>query len=193
MLELILASQNKHKVQELNQLLGSSFQVSSPAKKLEVDESADTFSGNAKLKAMAYFMEFRQPAVSDDSGIIVDALPNELGVRSARFAPQFSDYKDKNDHLLEKLHGLPIEKRTARYVCDLCFVLSKDEIFHFEGRLEGLIGLVAKGSGGFGYDPIFYPKDITGQSIAELADWKAENSHRAKASALAKNFFQSYL
>ena len=113
-------------------------------------------------------------------------------MQSARFAPELLDYKDKNLKLIEMLKDDTIEQRIAYFVCYLCFYISESEVYYFEGRVHGHIGLERAGDKGFGYDPIFYPDGQEGKSLAELHEWKMNNSHRAKACGAALKFFKDY-
>lgn len=187
--KFILGSTNEGKAKELNQLLGDKFEIISAPEKLEVVEDADSFQGNALLKAKAYYEKFNQPVVADDSGLVVPAHPEILGIYSARFAPEEDEYSGKIQKLIE--YTEKTEDRSAYFVCILCFYLNPEEIFYFEGRLNGQIGKEARGSGGFGYDPIFYPDNKDNQSLAELSEWKSVNSHRSKACREAITFFNS--
>lgn len=182
-----LGSTNSGKAKELNELLGENFEILSAPEKLDVIEDADSFSGNALLKAKAYFDKFKQPVVTDDSGLVVPAHPEILGIYSARFAPEETEYSGKIQKLIEYMQNT--EDRSAYFVCILCFYINPDEIFFFEGRVNGEIGQSAQGSEGFGYDPIFYPIGMEGKSFAELKEWKSKNSHRAKACREAISFF----
>ena len=189
-MELLLASTNSHKAQELQELLGATdIKVQAAPEKLEVVEDGDTFQENALKKAQAYYEYFKIPAVADDSGLVIPARPDILGIYSARFAPEFEDYRDKNKVLLETIKDLQGEERNAYFVCNMCFYFSPSEIYFFEGRVHGHIGLEAKGSEGFGYDPVFMPDGVDGKSLAEVSDWKMQNSHRAKACREAITFF----
>ncbi len=187
-MELILASGNPNKAKELNELLGKSAHILPASEKLKVEEDGETFRANALKKAKAYHDFFKGPSVADDSGLVVEALPNMLGVHSARFAPELENYKDKNAKLLELMRGKEGEERKAYFVCVLCFYLSEKEIYFFEGRLQGHIGHEQKGDKGFGYDPIFVPEGKT-EHLAELEEWKMQNSHRARACREASSFF----
>lgn len=182
-----LGSSNKGKVKELNELLGGKFEILSAPEKLDVVEDGETFEANALLKAKAYYDKFKKPALADDSGLVVPAHPEILGIYSARFAPEEADYSGKIQKLISYMENS--KDRKAYFVCVLCFYLSPNEVFFFEGRLNGEIGLEARGDGGFGYDPIFYPEGKEEQSLAELNEWKQKNSHRAKACREASNFF----
>ena len=186
-MEYILASANKHKVEELNELFkDSEIRIMSQKSKLEVIEDGGSFRANAQLKAEAYYNKFGKASVSDDSGLVVNALPDLLGVESANFAPELPEYSDKCKKLIELLKDK--EDRSAYFVCYLCFYKSPSEIYFFEGRVPGEIGYELKGDTGFGYDPIFLPKGRSGKSLAQESEWKMTNSHRAKACAEAINF-----
>lgn len=190
MKSFILASGNAHKAEEFKELFADTLNVSPAPATLEVDESGKTFTENAFLKAKAYFETYKVPSLADDSGLVIEALPDLLGVQSARFAPELKNYAEKCQRLLELLQGK--QDRRAHFVCVLCFYLSPEEVYFFEGRVHGEIGHELKGSQGFGYDPIFIPerKENDGKSLAELPEWKNQFSHRAKASQAALQFFK---
>lgn len=191
-MEFILASTNAHKVEELNDLLKESgLNIISASEKLEVVEDGKSFQENALKKAEAYYKQFQKPTLADDSGLVVTALPDILGIYSARFAPELTDYKDKNNRLIEIMDKMETEQREAYFVCYLCFYLSPSEIYFFEGRVHGHIGREIKGSDGFGYDPIFEPLGQNGKSLAQVHEWKMHNSHRAKACKEAVIFFKN--
>ncbi|MFP5386960.1 MAG: RdgB/HAM1 family non-canonical purine NTP pyrophosphatase [Bacteriovoracia bacterium] len=190
MTSFLLASGNAHKAQEFKELFQDVLTINPAPKTLEVDETGKTFTENAFLKAKAYFDTYKVPALADDSGLVVEALPDILGVQSARFAPELPDYADKCRKLIELLQNK--ENKHAYFVCVLCFYLSPDEVYFFEGRVHGAIGNELRGEFGFGYDPVFIPfrKEENGKSLAELPEWKNEFSHRAKASQAALHFFK---
>jgi len=190
MLSLILASANAHKAQEFKELFSGSIEVTPALKTLEVDETGTTFTENAFLKAKAYYEACKAPTLADDSGLIIESLPDILGVQSARFAPELSLYTEKCQSILKLLESK--EDRRAYFVCVLCFYLSPEEVYFFEGRVHGVIGAESRGEHGFGYDPIFVPerKENDGKSLAELPQWKNEFSHRAKASSAALQFLK---
>jgi XTP/dITP diphosphohydrolase len=192
-MKFILASSNPHKAEELNQLLNTSgVEIVSASEKLEVVEDGATFEENAFKKASEYFEHYKECTVADDSGLVIPAMPGILGVQSARFAPDLPEYKDKCLKLIDLMKDLDDEQRKAYFTCVLCFYISSDEVYFFEGRVEGRIGYELKGDKGFGYDPVFYPAGQEGKSLAELYQWKMENSHRAKASIAAMKFFKGY-
>ena len=190
MREFILGSSNAHKAEELNELLKDVAIIKAAPEKISVVEDADTFEGNAFKKAKAYHDFYKSSAVADDSGLVVEALPNLLGVQSARFAPELEDYKDKNEKLLELMRPFEGEQRKAYFVCNLCFYISEKEVYFFEGRVNGVIGEEQRGNDGFGYDSVFIPNGTSGKYLAEIAEWKMKNSHRARACREALKFFQ---
>ena len=189
MIELILASSNAHKALEFSELFDSKIIVVKPAsQKIEVIEDGTSYFENALLKAEAYYKIFKTPVLSDDSGLNVLALPNELGIHSARFGGEGLSDSQRAELLLKKMEG--ISQREASFTCVLCVYLNEKEIFYFEGRMSGTIGFSYQGDGGFGYDPVFIPTDGEGEfTVAELGDWKNKNSHRALAVLLAQKFF----
>jgi len=190
MQSLILASGNAHKAEEFKQLFQGHLEISPATRTLEVDESGKTFTENAFLKAKAYFDIFKTPALAYDSGLVVEGLPQILGVQSARFAPELKTYPEKCQEILRLLE--PHSNRDAYFVCVLCFYFSPGEVYFFEGRVHGVIGTTLKGGHGFGYDPVFVPerKENDGKSLAELPEWKNEFSHRARATQSAVQFFK---
>lgn len=189
-MKFILASGNAHKAEEFKELFQGYISVNPAPKTLDVEETGKTFAENAFLKARAYFENYGVPALADDSGLVVEALPDILGVQSARFEPELPKYEDKCKKLIELLSGK--ESRAAYFVCVLCFYCGPDEVYFFEGRVHGTIGHDLKGDHGFGYDPVFIPerKEQDNKSLAELPEWKNEFSHRAKASQAALQFFK---
>lgn len=189
-MKFILASGNAHKAEEFKELFQGYISVNPAPKTLDVEETGKTFAENAFLKARAYFENYGVPALADDSGLVVEALPDILGVQSARFEPELPKYVDKCKKLIELLSGK--ESRAAYFVCVLCFYCGPDEVYFFEGRVHGTIGHDLKGDHGFGYDPVFIPerKEQDNKSLAELPEWKNEFSHRAKASQAALQFFK---
>lgn len=192
MIEFTLASGNAHKAEEFGELFNPSLIKISPAgKKLEVVEDGQSFRENALKKAQAYFEQVQSPVMSDDSGLIVEALPNQLGLHTARFGGEGLTALQRNELLLEKLEGLDDSKRRAYFVCVLCFYLSESEVFFFEGRVHGRIAPMVSGAEGFGYDPVFIPDGGEGdKTLAEVPVWKNENSHRAVACQHAQKFFE---
>jgi XTP/dITP diphosphohydrolase len=190
MKSFLLASGNAHKAQEFAELFKDTLNITPAPQTLAVDETGTTFIENALLKARAYAEAFKAPALADDSGLVLEAMPELLGVQSARFAPELPDYQQKCRRLLELMQESA--NRRAYFVCVLCFYISPTEVFFFEGRVHGKIGTEIKGEHGFGYDPIFIPdrKEQDELSLAQLPQWKNHFSHRAKAAQSALEFFK---
>lgn len=190
-MEFILASGNPHKASELNTLFEDSLiDVISAQKSIDVVEDGDTYEENAFKKAEAYFNLYNRPVISDDSGLNVFSLPDDLGIYSARFGGEGLSDKQRTKLLLEKMEG--VSDRAASFSCVLCFYINPEEVYFFEGRLNGEISKVMSGSDGFGYDPVFIPAGIEGDStIATMPEWKKSNSHRFKACRFAINFFSN--
>jgi XTP/dITP diphosphohydrolase len=189
-MKFILASGNLHKAEEFKVLLDEQvIDVHAASEKLEVEENGSTYNENAYLKAKAYYEKFKVPVLSDDSGLNVAALPAQLGIHSARYGGEGLDDKGRATLLLETMKDE--ENRDAYFTCVLCFYLNPQEIFFFEGRLNGVIGKEYKGEHGFGYDPIFHGLGPNvSMSVAEVPEWKDENSHRAHACKMALKFFK---
>jgi len=177
---IVFATTNAGKLAELSELLGPEWQVSSARdfpEVGEVDETAETFAGNAELKARAWCAATGLLSLGDDSGLCVSALDGRPGVRSARYAP--TDV-ERNQKLLAELEGVEPARRTARFECALCAVWPSGRIEPARGVCEGRIGLAARGEGGFGYDPVFELPN--GRTMAELTRAeKATVSHRGAA------------
>jgi len=180
-MKLVIASNNSGKVREYKQLLSKlGYDVVSQSEAgvyTEVPETGATFEENARLKARAVYYghtEGETAVIADDSGLEVDYLGGEPGVYSARYAP----VGQRRSTVLVKLEGVPIEKRTARFVCVICFIDNTREII-VRGECEGYIGFENRGNNGFGYDSIFMQG---GKSFAELTDGeKNAVSHRNAA------------
>ncbi len=193
-LQLLLASGNAHKAQEFAELLDPQIlKVSAAPKKLEVPETGTTYFENALIKARAYYDAFKAPVLADDSGVEVEALMGQLGLNSANFGGPGLKDRQRAELLLEKMANVPDSKRTAVFTCILCIYLSPEEVFFFEGRMEGKIGKTYVGEHGFGYDPVFIPSKLgTEDSIAQHPEWKKLNCHRAIACQHALKFFKSF-
>lgn len=190
-MEFLLASGNSHKASELNTLFeASAVDIISAHKSIDVVEDGDTYEENAFKKADAYYKLYNRPVVSDDSGLNVFSLPDELGIYSARFGGEGLSDSQRAELLLEKMEG--VSDRSAYFSCVLCFYITPEEVYFFEGRLNGEISLKMSGSDGFGYDPVFIPALSDGDStIAMMPEWKKLNSHRFKACRLAIEFFSN--
>lgn len=189
----ILASGNDHKAMEFSGLFSSSrVKIIAAEEKIDVIEDGETFRQNALLKAQAYFKQYNRPVMADDSGLVINNIPEIMGIHSARFGSAGSDFPQKCRELIDLLDQkklLSQDERSAYFVCVLCFYVSENEIFYFEGKLTGHIGNEAQGDQGFGYDPIFIPSKLENKTLAEDPDWKSLNSHRCKAVNTAIKFF----
>ena len=179
---IFIASGNKHKIQELRQVLKPlGIELKSTLDypdAEEVDEDQPDLEGNALKKARYWHKKTGLPALADDTGLEVDALNGEPGVYSARYAGENATYRDNVDKLLYELTNA--ENRNARFRTVIAFVTDKDEHI-FEGVCEGAITKVAKGSKGFGYDPVFKPTGYE-KTFAELSsEEKNKISHRGRA------------
>ena len=203
---LVFATRNPGKLVELRQLLpdASVLGVDEAAARLgrdipEVDEDADTFAGNAAKKAREVSAATGLPALADDSGLEVDALGGAPGVYSARYAGVAGHAADaaNNAKLLAALAGVPPERRTARFraalaLADVGGPLS-DRVLTAEGACEGVILDAPRGTGGFGYDPLFYAPEL-GMTFAEAGVGpKSDLSHRARAMRAIRPRLLDYL
>ena len=182
-MKVILASNNKHKLDEIKKILTPlGYDVLSQAEAgvdIDVEETGTTFEENAALKAQAVYDLTKTAVISDDSGLEVDYLNGAPGVYSHRYAGENATDADRCAKLLSELNGVETEKRTARFVCVLCFIDDKGEKLVIRGTVEGIIGTEPKGENGFGYDPVFMYGD---RSFAELSsEEKNTVSHRADA------------
>jgi XTP/dITP diphosphohydrolase len=194
-MDILLASQNRGKLAEMRQLLaGLPFHVVCPADLGILDapeETGTTFRENAALKARHYALLSGRLAVADDSGISVDALGGAPGLYSSRFGGEGASDDDRNRLLLEKLAGVPEEKRTARFTSAVVVARGNDLLFEAEEHVEGRIARGPSGSNGFGYDPIFfYPPFGTTFGEVPAAD-KDRVSHRGKAFARLRGFLET--
>ena len=192
--ELVLATRNRHKGQELMALLGD---LGSRIRTLDefpdapdVVEDGDTCEANAVKKARAIAEFTGLPAVADDTGLEVDALDGRPGVYAARYAGEDATYEDNCRKLLGELTGVPLQQRSARFLTVAAIALPSGEIRVAHGTLDGMIAEEASGTLGFGYDPVFLIPEL-GKTLAQLsADQKNTISHRAKAFAQAKDLLR---
>lgn len=182
-MEWIIATNNKGKLAEFARILEAlgirAVSQREAGVRLEVEETGKTFEENAYLKAAAAAKASGQPAVADDSGLEVDALGGTPGVYTARYAGENATDEQNIGKLLAALGDLPADRRGARFVSAICCVLPDGGSFTVRGECEGRIGFERAGTGGFGYDPVFF---VGGRSFAQLsAAEKDACSHRGKA------------
>ncbi len=187
--EILVASSNPGKVGELRAMLGGGIRwvgLADFPEIGEIEEDGETFAENARKKATGYAKASGLWTIADDSGLVVDALGGQPGVKSARFSGAKDAYRTLIDHkniakVLELLEGVPREKKRARFVCCLCLASPEDVLAEVEGRLEGLIGEEEVGENGFGYDPIFFVPELN-KTVAQLTrEEKNAISHRGNA------------
>ncbi|KAF0205005.1 MAG: dITP/XTP pyrophosphatase [bacterium] len=190
--KLLVATKNPGKVLELEKLLATSrleiLNLHSFPFIADVDETGVTFSENALIKAHYYYRQTKVLSLSDDSGLAVDALNGVPGVYSARYAGPNASDKMRYEKLLNELKLVPLEKRTARFICSLALVGDGIEEV-FTASTQGQIVFTPRGESGFGYDPIFEYVPLS-KTFAELsAEEKSTISHRGKALNQLRDYF----
>lgn len=184
--KVIFATGNAGKIREAGEILAElGMEVISMKEAgihTEAEENGETYAQNALIKARAVAAMAKDAIVlADDSGLEIDYLNKEPGIYSARYLGEETSYRIKNKNLIERLEGVEDEKRTARFVCAIAAVLPDGRELTTMGVVEGRIGYEEKGSGGFGYDPIFYVPEF-GKTTAELSEEeKNAISHRGRA------------
>jgi XTP/dITP diphosphohydrolase len=185
---LLIATRSDHKLRELRSLLalrnGELITLDDAGVDGEPVEDGATFEENAAIKARAGLEATGLPTLADDSGIEVDALGGAPGVRTRRYAGDDATDEQNNAKLLAELSGLPPERRGARYVCVLTLAMPGEPLVSVRGECTGRIASAARGSGGFGYDPIFEPEGepVGGRTFGQWSpEEKNEVSHRARA------------
>jgi XTP/dITP diphosphohydrolase len=193
--ELLVATNNAGKVRELALALEDLplrlRLLKDFAEVVEPEETGETFADNAALKALYYSAHAGVLTLSDDSGLVVDALGGAPGVRSARYMGPDATYSERMTRLLEEIDATGDRERRARFVCVIAVAEpSTGELIIFEGRCEGRIAREPRGTGGFGYDPVFIPEGHT-QTFGELPDEvKRKISHRALAVEAASRYLR---
>lgn len=185
MRKILVATHNPGKLEEYRALLAENpvtfISLADLGITDDIAETGDSFEENAVLKALSYFRLSGLPTLADDSGLEVDALQGAPGIYSSRYAGPGATDVDRYQKLLHELRGVPEEKRTARFRCVVAFARSEESLITREGACEGTILEAPRGSGGFGYDPVFFIAS-EGAAMAELpAERKNQISHRAEA------------
>lgn len=191
------ASNNAGKLKELRRILERMGHEVKSLRDLGIDldpeETGTTFAENARIKAEAFCQESGLPTVADDSGLCVDALNGAPGVYSARYAGHHGDDAANNAKLLHEMQDVPADKRAARFVSAVCFLLPDGRELLVEGECPGTVAFTETGTNGFGYDPLFVPdrvglpdgtttENTARRSYAELADAEKDAiSHRGRA------------
>ena len=184
-MEIVIASNNVHKIDEIRDKLRPLLDITVHAMKdrcgsMDIEETGKTFEDNALIKARAVHDFCKMAVLADDSGLVVDFLKGEPGVYSARYGGLSSD-QERNMLLLSKLEGVPTADRTARFVCVMALCREDGTETVVRGECEGIIAEAPSGSCGFGYDPIFYIPEFE-CTMAQLSmEQKNRISHRARA------------
>ena len=200
---LIIASNNAHKIEEIKQILNDThlnvISLKDAGVNIEVEEDGKTFEENAykKAKEIKDYLVSRGKnnfmVMADDSGLTIDFLNGEPGVYSARYAVEHGNNKKNNELVLEKLNGVPKEKRTSSFVCSIVVLTSLDKRLDAEGRCDGIITEDLTGEDGFGYDPLFYVPS-KGKTFAEMSgEEKNLISHRGRALQKVKENLQTII
>ena len=190
--EIILATNNQHKLKEVREILSPHKIVVYGLKDLNiklppVEENGSTYAENALIKARAVQKLTTMPIISDDSGLEITALNNEPGIHSARYAESLGGHDNAIKEILKRLEDK--EDRSAKFVCDIVLLNVDEKPLIFEGVAEGTIAKEKMGEGGFGYDPIFISKE-TGECFALMKENKNTVSHRAKALKKLLTYFK---
>ncbi len=184
-MRIVFATGNQNKMREIHEImddLGMEI-VSMKESGIAVDivEDGQSFEENAVIKASAIAARCQDIVLADDSGLEVDALNKEPGIYSARYMGEDTSYRIKNQNIIDRLDGVPDEKRTARFVCAVAAVFPDGTHTVVRETIEGRIGYAESGANGFGYDPIFYVPEY-GCTTADLSpEQKNAISHRGKA------------
>jgi XTP/dITP diphosphohydrolase len=192
---LVVATSNRHKVDEIREMLaGSPVELVTLARWPEIvapEETGTTFEENARAKALYYAAKIGELTVAEDSGLAIDALDGAPGVESARFGGVDLSYPQKFALIDAALSARNQRESTARFVCALALVRGDRVLFEAQGTVEGRISPEPKGDGGFGYDPIFFYPPF-GVTLAEAGERKAAVSHRGKAFRELRAFLASH-
>jgi XTP/dITP diphosphohydrolase len=192
--KLLLATSNPGKAREYRILLeGLGYEMTTPAEQgiaEAITESGNSYEQNARLKAATYARLSQLLTLADDSGLEVDELEGEPGIKSARFAGKAAGDAEKVSLLLARLSDVPWERRTAHFRCAIAIATPEGQCQICSGECPGIIALEPRGENGFGYDPIFFLPEL-GKTMAELRpEAKNQISHRARASQKASQVLQ---
>ena len=186
MKELIVASNNKHKIEEIKAML-SKFDLKVLSLKeagidIDVEENGSTFMENAEIKARAIKELCKDSMVlSDDSGLSVEALGGAPGIYSARYSGQHGNDVENNKKLIRELEGIPFEERKAKFICAMVLISDSDKVIKVQGEVEGFILEHYEVCEGFGYDPLFYVPELKATFNDVPGEVKNSMSHRGRA------------
>lgn len=185
MKQIIFATGNEGKMKEIRMILEELkcpvLSMREAGIEADIVEDGQSFEENAVIKARAIAQQTDSVVLADDSGLVIDSLNGEPGIYSARYLGEGTSYRIKNQNLIDRLEGVPDEKRGARFVCAIAAVLPGGEILTERGIMEGRIGYEEKGGNGFGYDPIFYVPEYDCSAAELTPEQKNQISHRGKA------------
>jgi len=192
--EIVVASNNQGKLKEIQDIL-SDYKVISMKDlgiEMEIEENGETFEENAFIKAKTIAKMTGKLCIADDSGLCMEAFNGFPGIRTARFLGENATQAEKNQYIVEKVQGLPRERRKAKFICTIALVIPRKEEKAFRGELEGYITTDIKTEGGFGMDPIFELEN--GKTLSEIGT-KAKDkiSHRYKALVQLKEYLEKIM
>lgn len=197
MKQIIFATGNEGKMKEIRMILEELkcpvLSMREAGIEAEIVEDGQTFEENAIIKARAIAQQTDSVVLADDSGLVIDYLNGEPGIYSARYLGEDTSYCIKNQNLIDRLEGVPDEKRGARFVCVIAAILPGGEILTERGITEGRIGYEEKGGNGFGYDPIFYVPEYDCSAAELTPEQKNQISHRGKALQKIKEALRTWL
>lgn len=194
-MKIVIASNNLHKIKEYRDILSefdaTLYSLKEAGIESDPEENGTTFQENALLKAKHAARYCKLPIIADDSGLIIDALPDILGIHTSRFLGEETPYEIKRAKVIELMQNQT--NRQARFVCNIALVNFSEEDLSFQGECEGKIAFESKGNDGFGYDPIFIPSGYE-KTFSELGDEKKNTlSHRKRASDLLLQYLRNQL
>lgn len=191
---MIFATGNENKMKEIREILGALpleiLSMKEAGISADIVEDGNTFEENALIKARAICKLAGEMVLADDSGLEIDYLNKEPGIYSARYMGEDTSYHIKNNSLINRLEGVPDEKRTARFVCAIAAVFPDGKELVVRGTVEGIIGYEEKGENGFGYDPIFYLPERECTTAELPSEEKNSISHRGNALRLMKDLLE---
>jgi XTP/dITP diphosphohydrolase len=188
---IVFATNNKHKLEELRQIVGDKLNILSLSDidcHDDIPENEPTLRGNALAKARWVKEKYGYDCFADDTGLEVDALNGAPGVYSARYAGPGHDAQANMQLLLKNLEGVPMAQRTAHFTTVIALIIGNDTHF-FEGRVDGHILTAPEGEGGFGYDPVFQPEGWDKTFASATAEQKNAVSHRGRATRAFQQYF----
>lgn len=197
MKKIIFATGNEGKLKEIKVILDMDgveiLSMQEAGIHADIEENGTTFQENAIIKAKTIGELTGEIVLADDSGLEIDYLNKEPGVYSARYAGEDTPYSIKNQMLLDRLEGVEMEQRTARFVCVIAAALPDGRVITTRGTIEGYIGHAPAGENGFGYDPIFYVPEYRCSTAQLTMEQKNRLSHRGKALRAMKEELKVYL